>query len=278
MAGVDDGAGRARLPFGRRRPGTAPPPRSASASPRGRCAAACRRTSAASRSSETARCAPRLFGATAWISSTMTVRVVSSILPARFRAEQDVERFRASSRRYAAAAAQRAGALALRRVAGAHPAADLDVGQAPRSQHRRGCRRAALRGSCGCRSTAPSAARHRRSASRRARPPASPWRTSPSIAARNAASVLPEPVGAAISTWRPAWIAGQASACAAVGAQSCARTTRRRRDERMRSAKPSSKIRSGLAVAQAWRVEARARNSPEHGRHEFQVAQSVHRA
>ena len=38
------------------------------------------------------------------------------------------------------------------------------------------------------------------------------------MAARNAASVLPEPVGAAISTCCPAWIAGQASACAAVGA------------------------------------------------------------
>ena len=51
----------------------------------------------------------------------------------------------------------------------------------------------------------------------RVRPPA-PCRTSPSIAARNAASVLPEPVGAAISTCRPAWIAGHACACAAVGA------------------------------------------------------------
>ena len=35
--------------------------------------------SAARRSSESARCAPRLFGATAWISSTMTERVVASI-------------------------------------------------------------------------------------------------------------------------------------------------------------------------------------------------------
>ena len=33
-----------------------------------------------------------------------------------------------------------------------------------------------------------------------------------------AASVLPEPVGAAISVWRPALISGQASACAAVAA------------------------------------------------------------
>src|SRR5579884_3788234 len=38
------------------------------------------------------------------------------------------------------------------------------------------------------------------------------------MAARKAARVLPEPVGAAISTCRPACIAGHASACAAVGA------------------------------------------------------------
>ena len=40
---------------------------------------ACRPHSAASRSSESARCEPRLFGAEAWISSTITVRVVVSI-------------------------------------------------------------------------------------------------------------------------------------------------------------------------------------------------------
>src|SRR2546430_10573290 len=45
-----------------------------------------------------------------------------------------------------------------------------------------------------------------------------PSRTSASIEARNAASVLPEPVGAATSACRPALIAGQASTCAAVGA------------------------------------------------------------
>ena len=37
-----------------------------------------------------------------------------------------------------------------------------------------------------------------------------------SIAARKAASVLPEPVGEEISTSVPAWIAGQARACADV--------------------------------------------------------------
>ena len=45
-----------------------------------------------------------------------------------------------------------------------------------------------------------------------------PCRTRSSIAAMKAAKVLPEPVGAAISVWRPALIEGQASPCAAVAA------------------------------------------------------------
>src|SRR5277367_2894441 len=44
-----------------------------------------------------------------------------------------------------------------------------------------------------------------------------PCRTRSSIAARKAASVLPDPVGAAMRVWRPALIAGHASACAGVG-------------------------------------------------------------
>ncbi len=38
------------------------------------------------------------------------------------------------------------------------------------------------------------------------------------MAARNAAKVFPEPVGAATNTWRPAKSAGQAATCASVGA------------------------------------------------------------
>ena len=38
------------------------------------------------------------------------------------------------------------------------------------------------------------------------------------MAARKAASVLPEPVGAAIRTLLPAWISGQARVCGSVGA------------------------------------------------------------
>ena len=48
--------------------------------------------------------------------------------------------------------------------------------------------------------------------------PASADRTRSSIAARNAASVLPEPVGAAIRVCDPALMAGQASRCAGDGA------------------------------------------------------------
>ncbi len=62
-----------------RRSGSAPLPRSASAWPTGRCAAAAGRRAAASRSSDSARCAPRLLGASAWISSTMTLRALDSI-------------------------------------------------------------------------------------------------------------------------------------------------------------------------------------------------------
>ena len=110
-------------------------------------------------------------------------------------------------------------ALALRRVAGAHGGADLDVGQAQRAQlgADAGQRRFEVeadvvgqrlqrrdvddRGLVGQR--------------RRAAGPGAPARR---CAARNAVSVLPEPVGAATSVWRPARIAGHAAACASVGA------------------------------------------------------------
>ena len=52
-------------------------------------------------------------------------------------------------------------------------------------------------------------------------------RTSASMAARNAASVLPEPVGAAISVCRPAWIAGHAARCGRVGSAKAAAEPRR---------------------------------------------------
>ncbi len=49
------------------------------------------------------------------------------------------------------------------------------------------------------------------------RRPSSPWRTSASMAARKAASVFPDPVGAAISVERPSRREGQASLWASVG-------------------------------------------------------------
>ena len=55
-------------------------PRSASAWRRARRASAAAPASASSRSSDSARCAPRLLPASAWISSTITVRVVASML------------------------------------------------------------------------------------------------------------------------------------------------------------------------------------------------------
>ena len=114
-------------------------------------------------------------------------------------------------------AARAAVALGLRRVAGTHPGADVDVGQAQLAQRcadsRQRCLQVALdvvgerleRGDVDdlrlVLEPAVQALPHQRS-----------------MAARKAASVLPEPVGAATSTCRPAWIAGQACACAAVGA------------------------------------------------------------
>jgi hypothetical protein len=47
-----------------------------------------------------------------------------------------------------------------------------------------------------------------------------PSRSSSSSAIRNAASVLPDPVGAAISVWWPARIDSHPDVCAAVGAPS----------------------------------------------------------
>ena len=102
-------------------------------------------------------------------------------------------------------------ALALGRVAGAHR--DLQVGADPAQRAPAGCGR--------CRRRAPSAATRRRADVPAPPPPgarAPALAGSRSIAHRNAASVLPEPVGAEIRTCSPAAIAGHAWACAGVGA------------------------------------------------------------
>ena len=90
----------------------------------------CRRSphSAASLSSESARWAPRLFGATAWISSTMTDRAVASIARPDSRAKQNVERFRRRHQDVRRAAAHPL-ALGGGRVARSDPGADFDIGK-----------------------------------------------------------------------------------------------------------------------------------------------------
>ncbi len=97
-------------------------------------------------------------------------------------AQQDVQRLRRRHHDVRRLAAH-ARALGLRRVAGAHEGADLDLRQAEGCAVPRGCRPAAPRGCCGCRWTAPSAARRRRCGShpagrcRRCRPaPVRRWR------------------------------------------------------------------------------------------------------
>ena len=101
-----------------RRRGSARPRRAAARSPTGRCAADRARRSAASRSSESARCAPRLVGASAWISSTITVSTLRSVS----RAREPSSRYSDSGVVTRISAGSRACARALlgRRVAGAH--------------------------------------------------------------------------------------------------------------------------------------------------------------
>src|SRR5215216_1532401 len=53
------------------------------------------------------------------------------------------------------------------------------------------------------------------------RPPSRPARTRSSRQIKNAASVLPDPVGAEIRTFSPEWIAGQARDCGSVAEPKC---------------------------------------------------------
>ena len=107
-----------------RRPGTARPRPAAAAWPRGRCAAALRPARCSSRSRESARCAPRFVGTSAWISSTMTVSTLRSASRA-LRGEQEVEGLGSGDQDVRRLALE-ARALARRRVSGA----DRDGGQA----------------------------------------------------------------------------------------------------------------------------------------------------
>ena len=140
--------------------------------------------------------------ATAWISSTMHHSRAGEHLP-RPRGEHQVERLRRGDE-HVGRVAQHRCALLLRRVAGA--------------DGRRRCRRrspsAARAGSSRRRRRGPSAARRRRAGSSS---PPSGSATRRSRPQRNAASVLPEPVGAETITCSPPAIAGQAWCCASVG-------------------------------------------------------------
>ena len=98
VAGVDDRAARRCRPASTLpcRPGSARPPRSASASPTGRCASAGGRShSASSRSSDSARCAPRLFaGHRVDLVDDHGARRSRACARPDSRAEQDVQRLR----------------------------------------------------------------------------------------------------------------------------------------------------------------------------------------
>ena len=170
MPGVDQRALAARADEEGARPRPA-----ASASRRGPAAAAGRPTSASSRSRDRARCAPRLSRTRAWISSTITVRVVDSIA----RPESEV------SRRYrdSGVVTRMCGgcfAIAVRSDGRGVSGADEHAQLGQRRVQRRGSPPAAPAGSSGCRWTGRGAARRRRpgSAARGRRPAgtASRWR------------------------------------------------------------------------------------------------------
>ena len=76
-----------------------------------------------SRSSESARCAPRLVPMTAWISSTITVRAVRSISRLRLGRQQQIQRFGRRDQDVRRRLEHRRP-LGLRRVAGAHRGGD----------------------------------------------------------------------------------------------------------------------------------------------------------
>ena len=79
LSTIVQSSARRRRARARRRPGTARLLRSASASPTGRRASAGGRRALRAAPATAHRCEPRFVPATAWISSTMTVRVVASI-------------------------------------------------------------------------------------------------------------------------------------------------------------------------------------------------------
>ncbi len=172
--------------------------------------------SASSRSSDSARCAPRLLPASAWISSTITVRTVRSI----FRPDSVLSRMYSDSgvvtRMCGGCGASRARSLCgvspVRTAAriGAEPSM-LAANSRPMPSS--GARRFFSMSF----DSAFSGETYRICVSSRSVPSAACF-ASRSMTPRNAASVLPEPVGALISVCVPPPIASHAFSCTPVGA------------------------------------------------------------
>ena len=152
-------------------------------------------------------------------SSTMTVRTLRSSARAALGGEHQVQRLRRRDedvRRRREDRRARRPASCRRCAAPVRISGGVDAHLAARLRR---SRRAALPGCAGCRCSAPSAARRRR---RRCWSGSvageSALRTARSMLERNAASVLPEPVGAATSASRPSTMRCQPRSCASVGA------------------------------------------------------------
>ncbi len=169
---------------------------------------------ASRRSSESARCAPRLVAATAWISSTITVSTPRRVS----RAEEVSIRYRDSGVVIRMSGGWRRSSR--RSAAGVSPVRMPTVGSRKPIPSRSAASRIPVSGARRFFSTSTASARSGETYRTRQRRSGagSGSVTRRSIADRNAARVLPEPVGARISVWRPWAIAGQPSACAAVGA------------------------------------------------------------
>ena len=174
--------------------------------------------SSSRRSSDTIRWVPRLLPATAWISSMITCSMPARVSRARLVSIRNSDS--GVVIRICGRTADQPTALVGRGVSGAHSRRSACVHcwhpsrSAASPMPRSGARRFF--------SISTASARSGDTYSTRVAPvpdtAACPADMSRSMAHRNAASVLPVPVGAQISVWPPAAMCGQPSACGAVGA------------------------------------------------------------
>ena len=199
-------------------------------------------SSASSRSSDTARCAPRLVPATAWTSSTMIGVHLAEGFPGLGRQHQE-ERFRGGDEDVRRVAEQRA-AVRRRRVPGpdahgderggqvqafgglrdadqrrAEVAFDVDAERLERGNVQHAGAAGLPAGPVRPSAPGPEVKRERRLRGRRG--------DEGSSAQRNAASVLPEPVGATTRACEPEEMAFQAPFWAGVGAEKAPRNQSR---------------------------------------------------